>query len=188
MRKIQFKLIEAAREGSVDEVKRCLSVKGCDAVASRSVLGATALMLASINGHEECVKILLPHSDALAQDGGGFTALMAAAGNGLVDCVRLLLPWSDPLATNNSGYSALMCAADGGHEACVKLLLLKSNLLSKNKRGDSASQVAWLSGHWPLAEMIETYVLSMSEKALISEHLPQNLVQGPARRMPTLRM
>lgn len=74
----------------------------------------------------EVVKLLLPVSDPLWQDGSGKTALMHAAQAWDVDMVRLLLPMSDPNATANFPAQTAMdlarSAADGrGRECCAVL-------------------------------------------------------------------
>lgn len=79
-----------------------------------------ALKLAAAYGHEECVRILLPASDPKAE---GSYALRWAAQNGHAECVRLLLPVSDPTARD---FEALRFAAEDGHLECVRILLAAS--------------------------------------------------------------
>lgn len=76
-----------------------------------------ALRLAAGGGHVECLRLLIPLSDATACDRH---ALVWAATHGYADCVRLLIPASD-LARNQS--AALGAAATAGHADCVALLL-----------------------------------------------------------------
>lgn len=76
-----------------------------------------ALRLASGGGHAECLRLLIPISDATAFDSH---ALGWAAQHGYAECVELLIPVSD-LASNGS--VALCNAASNGHADCVALLL-----------------------------------------------------------------
>lgn len=52
--------------------------------------GQTAIHSAAINGHRECVALLLPVSDLKARDGGGKTAGQRAARNGQLECASLI--------------------------------------------------------------------------------------------------
>jgi len=92
--------------------------------------GETPLMLAAYNGDTECIKLLLPLSDAKAVSKWGRTALMIAAGRENPAFVELLLPHSDPLAVNHIGQTALMVAARQGAVGCVKLLVEKSDIFA----------------------------------------------------------
>lgn len=129
---INDQLIDAAKSGSFNEVKRCLSEARCDPWR-KNVDGKSALMWAAGCGCKACVKLLLPVSNPLAQDNDGFSALMYAAEHGDKDCVKLLLPQSDLLAVDDDGRSALMIATISGHKACVSLLWPKSDAWSVSK-------------------------------------------------------
>ena len=76
-----------------------------------------AMRMASGGGHAECLRLLIPISDATAFD---CEALVWAAQHGYAECVELLIPVSD-LASNES--EALRNAACNGHADCVALLL-----------------------------------------------------------------
>ena len=74
-------------------------------------------------GYDQCVQLLLPHSDVKTTDQDGWTALMRAAvahpltsKKSRARCIELLLPKSDANACTHGGSNALMCAAQTGFE------------------------------------------------------------------------
>ena len=90
--------------------------------------GASALYLASQNGHIEVVRLLLAHQGADVNNtttAGGATALMVAAQFGHAEVVRPLLarPRVDVYQTTADGRSALLFASLVGHGAIVSLLV-----------------------------------------------------------------
>ncbi|KFY95102.1 hypothetical protein V500_02953 [Pseudogymnoascus sp. VKM F-4518 (FW-2643)] len=90
--------------------------------------GWTPLLLATRNGHEAVVKLLLDSDivDVDSKDGEGRTPLLWAAENGHEAVVKLLLDKGAKLESEDSdGRTPLWCAAEKGHEAVVKLLLNK---------------------------------------------------------------
>eukprot|EP00731_Ephydatia_muelleri_P014322 Em0008g42a len=85
-----MQLIEAAAVGWMDEVVKLLD-QGADVNATEGK-EKTALMVASYEGHAECVQLLLDRgAQANHQDEDGLTALMVASYGGHVECVNLLL-------------------------------------------------------------------------------------------------
>jgi ankyrin repeat protein len=87
--------------------------------------------LAAMQGHTECMQLLLdaydPAAQVMAVDKYGMNALMSAADSGESECVRYLL--GQPCAreqveaVDKYGMNALMSACHRGHAACVNLLL-----------------------------------------------------------------
>lgn len=98
-------------EGALSQVIELLSA------GANPLLDGSSLQLAARHGHVECLKILLPLSDARDNES---LALRWAATNGHLECVRLLIPASDARDCNSL---ALRRAAGGGHVDCVLLLL-----------------------------------------------------------------
>ena len=166
MTEINKRLRKAAANGLETELKALLREQNCD-TSSTSESGMTALMWGAWFGHEKCVQVLLPKSDALALDNTGMTALIHAAWFGHEECVRLLLPVSDALGKGENGVTALMRAARGGHEKCVRLLLPASNVFAVDDEGWTASAYAHNRLHKSLAQFIDAYVLAQSEHAAI---------------------
>ena len=97
---------------------------------------------------------------------------MWAAMSGVDSCVKLLLPVSDALSQDNRGKTALMWAAFYGYTSCVSLLLSVSDVWAKNNKKQSASEVAADRGHTPLAQLIDAYACSQSEKVTLSDSIP----------------
>jgi hypothetical protein len=82
------------------------------------------IYVAALNGHTECVKMMLPHSLVPGSQMNHNDALISAAYKGHDECVKLLIPVCNPLAYR----SAALCAAvESGNQRCVDLLLPVSN-------------------------------------------------------------
>ncbi len=122
----------AAKEGKARSLDTLLTAGGAKLVkaAANHVDDTTPLMSAASRGHAECVRLLLPHSDANAADLGTKTALMHAVSSGprksdanYAQCVDLLLPVSDATLTDWAGNNALALAAAGGRAGRVEQLL-----------------------------------------------------------------
>ena len=173
MTEVNKRLREAAANGSETELKALLRERNCD-TSSTSETGMTALMWGAWFGHEKCVQVLMPKSDALALDHTGMTVLIHAAWFGHEKCVRLLLPVSDALGKDESGLTALMRAARGGHEECVRLLLPVSDVFAVDDEGWTASAYAHSRLHKSLAQFIDAYVLAQSEHAAIEVAVSYN--------------
>ena len=92
-------------------------------------LGCNVLMVASLGGDVQMVKVLLNHgASVLAADSQGNTALHEASAKGCLDVVHVLLHHgarSD--ARDSNGFTALHKSIMNGHSAVTKLLLPKRN-------------------------------------------------------------
>jgi ankyrin repeat protein len=133
-------LIEAAGRGDKAAVGS-LTAQGAKGFA-REKGGLTALMLAAIMGHAECVELLLPVSDPLATDWEGKSALCHAAKKKRAGVVRALLAASDPSQKTPQGVTALMLAAEENSAECVELLLPVSNAKETAEEGKTALHLA----------------------------------------------
>lgn len=105
------KLINAARRGDAEQVKKLL------AAGEPKAYRCTALRQAASEGHAEVVKLLLPVSDSKTCRSA---ALRWAAYNGHVDVVKLLLPVLEKKQIRNS--TALCWAIKSGNTKVVQLL------------------------------------------------------------------
>ncbi len=102
-------------------------------------MGETALIMASVQGHTDTVKLLLERGAEIeTRDEGRVTALMWAALGGHIDSVRALLEAGAAVQRA----SALWLAALGGHTDSVRALLEAGAQV-----GDAALIGAALGGH-----------------------------------------
>uniref|UniRef100_A0A673AYN2 Ankyrin repeat domain 52 n=1 Tax=Sphaeramia orbicularis TaxID=375764 RepID=A0A673AYN2_9TELE len=111
----------AAAEGHVD----CLLLIPLTGVCSLFVVCRTALMLATLGRHIDCVHILLEKgAKADAADKKGFTALHRATMLGSEDCVSALLDHgASALCRDSQGMTPLHLAASCGHTDVLHSLL-----------------------------------------------------------------
>lgn len=122
-------------------------------VASRTLLlahtdphsGMTALMTASLEGHESIVKCLLKYgADPEACDKDRTTALMHAASKGFVDVVRALV--NDGNANlevrDEKGLTALLVAVDAGQSGTVaELIKLNADREARSAKGEETTEL-----------------------------------------------
>jgi ankyrin repeat protein len=99
--------------------------------------GATALILASENGHASLIETLITSfdQDINARDNNDNTALMKAAMNGHLSVVSILIDKdANPNLKNSDGLTALMAAAKNGQEKVVQYLV-DSGLVNIDEQG-----------------------------------------------------
>lgn len=129
-------LILAAAAGKASAVQQYIMQAGM-----ANSQNQTAMMMAAMYGHSDCVALLMECEHGL-HDAAGKTALMYAAENGHAGCVGLLKEAEGGLS-NAVGQTALMLAATAGSEVCVHLLLtLESGM--KDAAGATALMYAVL--------------------------------------------
>lgn len=126
-------LLACAKRGDSAGIARLIS-QGADPAAKNS----RALQYAAEDGHQDCVRLLIPISDPKARFSH---ALRWASRNGHLECVKLLIPVSDPKAENSY---ALRWAATNGYVECVKTLMPVSNLAAKKSQ---ALRACAFNGH-----------------------------------------
>ncbi|XP_063406193.1 uncharacterized protein LOC134690146 [Mytilus trossulus] len=117
-----YKLYEAAENGSVEDLKLCLA-NGANIDNQRG--GWTALMCAASKGHVEVCQLLLENrcNKDITSD-GGWTALMWAAEGGHVEVCQLLLEnRCNKDITDKGGRTALHVAAEYGHLQVTRCLV-----------------------------------------------------------------
>ena len=112
--------------------------------------GITSLMMASQDGHEEIVKLLLDIGAGVNQTTqSGNTALILASQNGHEETVKLLLDKGALVnQTTQNGSTALLRASHNGHKDTVTLLLNKeANVNQVGQNGNTALILASQNGH-----------------------------------------
>ncbi|KAF5273820.1 hypothetical protein FQA39_LY00935 [Lamprigera yunnana] len=115
--------------------------------------GTTPLILASANGHYECVKELLEQgADPTLKRVTGTTALFFAAQGGFLDIVQILLENNAPVNTSSvDGGSPLFVACQCGHMDVVKELIEKGAKVNTHMK-DKATPlfIAAQNGHYKI--------------------------------------
>lgn len=134
-------LVLAAREKS-DKVAAVLLDNPKTNIGAQDKAGENALMLASLNGDMDLVKLLITKGAEVNKQ--GWTPLHYAAANGNDDVAKLLIGYSaDVNALSPNGTTPLMMAARGDHMSTAKLLLDHgANLNAKNQIGMNALDFA----------------------------------------------
>lgn len=119
------KLIEAVKNGNLDEVKSVLNSPEANINDVDSNYGKTALMYAAKSGRKDIVKLLLDKgADPNIVAWGDETALRNAVKNGHKDIIKLLLDTNAEFKKRSMG-GALVEAAQQGHKDIVELLINK---------------------------------------------------------------
>jgi ankyrin repeat protein len=115
-------LIDAARNGSVDQVHEVLK-SNISIDKDLTEYGDTALIVAASEGNDSIVKILLDHgADILYKNYDGDTALINALKNGNGSTVDLLTHRMKSMSQEDKDVT-LMVASGAGNARCVNYLL-----------------------------------------------------------------
>jgi hypothetical protein len=167
--------------------------------------------MASQNGHDAIVKLLLSHSDVAVavntQTENGWTALMVASQNGHDAVVKSLLSRSDVAINTQSedGRTALLAASERGHDAVVKLLLSHSDVAvnTQSENGWTALMLASQNGHDAVVAQLLSHscslpriVTTQSPRCFLHSHrniieqacIRQALMQSPLRTNPSVEL
>ena len=115
----------------------------------QDMLGWTALMFASMNGHAEVIHALADKSIQMdAQSNDGLTALMIASQNGHTHVIKELITVGANIEVrDNDGWTALMLASFNKHTDVVKMLLNKgASVDTQNTDGWTALFLACQDG------------------------------------------
>lgn len=97
--------------------------------------GESAILVASREGHEGIVSLLLAHKQIYLGERNKNTPLMLAAARGYIGIVKAILPFKDIAveSVDSLGDSAITIAAWNGHTDIVKLLLKYNDSLRYRK-------------------------------------------------------
>lgn len=138
-------IVTAAAIGSLPAVLNLLE-QGYDIDYQRDRDGATALLIASVGGHDEIVQILLDRGAKVDPvSSSGETPLIGASFEGHDEIVQSLLAHgaNSNKKLTEDGYTALMLAATNGHEGIVQALLAAgADVDLKDKKGKTALDFA----------------------------------------------
>uniref|UniRef100_A0A8D0HET7 Cortactin-binding protein 2 n=1 Tax=Sphenodon punctatus TaxID=8508 RepID=A0A8D0HET7_SPHPU len=117
-------LHQAAAQGNVTLLSMLLNEEGLDINYSCED-GYSALYSAAMNGHTDCVRLLLTaEAQVDAADKNGFTPLCSAVAQGHFKCAELLIVYhADVNHAAERGQTPLYLACRNGNNECVKLLL-----------------------------------------------------------------
>lgn len=153
----------AASNGNAEEVASILKQRGqsADVVDATNYEGLTALMKASMYGHDKVITTLLSAgADVNLTDDRGRTSLMLAAQNGEKDAVYALLHGgARPLfGPAEHGMTAIMLASIGGHAEVVKLLLQAGAPTDAvDNEGRTAKEIAEAEGHKAVIDLFQSH-------------------------------
>ncbi|KAF2440363.1 HET-domain-containing protein, partial [Karstenula rhodostoma CBS 690.94] len=137
-------------------ITKTLLDQGVDINAQGGAFG-NALQAASLEGHEDVVRILLDDKTTDVNTQGGYygNALQAASLEGHEKVVQMLLTSADVNAQGGDFGNALQAASLRGHERIVKLLLDKNaNINAQGGYYGNALQAAASSGHAQVVKMM----------------------------------
>jgi len=119
--------------------------------------GETALILATYNGHLECMKALIKCGAELnRQNKHCQTALYVAAYSGYLECIKLLIEnGADMNLKDKKGETALSTAAYRGYSDCVSILVKNgADINSQNQLGYTPLVCAANSGYFDCVKIL----------------------------------
>ncbi|XP_056110697.1 cortactin-binding protein 2 [Rhinichthys klamathensis goyatoka] len=121
----QTLLLQAASQGNVTLLSMLLNQDPLLDIHHRQHELTSALISAALNGHTDCLNLLLTSgASAEAANETGFTPLHASAVNGHHGCVKALVKCEADLEKEClQGRTPLYLACEQGHVECVKVLL-----------------------------------------------------------------
>lgn len=152
--KYEKKLIEAAKNGDLQAVKKYIS-NGAD-INAVDTEGGNALAYAILEGHVEIVRFLMKHGAYVADDIiNNARCLIACAGLGITDVMMMLLEHGADVNAADGGFTALMCVAGLGHTEIAKILIEHgADVNAKDDYGETALMFAAFNGKTEMARML----------------------------------
>jgi len=146
------KFIESIRNNDIDLTKLFVCA-GIDVNAIEEASGNTALMIASLNGYEDLVTLLLNSDDANVNDKNakdGETALIKACHNNYTETIRRLLNGgADVNISNSLKKTPLIIAAENDYKDLVQQLLREKGLKinAQDNEGKTALIYSVINGY-----------------------------------------
>ncbi|CAE7565976.1 Ank1 [Symbiodinium sp. CCMP2456] len=134
-------------------------------VDERTADGATALMVAAQNGHENLLSLLLaacPTATVNLEDSTGLTALYFAAQNGHAGIVRMLLKaGASTEVCSHDGATPLFKAAQNGHQKAVAVLLQhRADVFAEARDGTTPLILAAYNGHVDVVDVLVPEIIN----------------------------
>ncbi len=157
------RLLQAAKEGSLEEIKFLLDQKvNVDAIDPSDPLQSTPLHLAAENGQTDAARLLLQHGadpNKARVDENGRSPLHLAAGNGHSALIEVLLEYGANIdQTGKMGMTALYRASTTGQLDAARLLIFHGADMHKpDVFGVSALESAVLSKQSALVKLLKIY-------------------------------
>jgi ankyrin repeat protein len=127
-------LFIACCKGEVERARQIL-LSGVDVNCQNQ--GLTPAYTACLNGHTECLSLLINHGAQLDKaTNEGITPAMVACQNGHTECLSLLINHGAQLdKANNDGFTPACTACLKGHTECLSLLVIHGVDCSKTALG-----------------------------------------------------
>ena len=152
-------VLAAAATGDVETIAKLVGQADLTATDSGSFgfHKKTALMIAASGGHAECVRLLLPGSDQLANNGMGNALIYAIRGR-KEECANLLLSAQDGAeaakASDSTGQTTVMLAALSHSKMLIERLLPLVDANARDDYGRNAFGNAILCNLFDAARML----------------------------------
>ena len=145
----EFGLV-AAKGGDVEALRNTIEAAPTS-IHWTDARGLTPLHVATAEGHEECITLLLEaKADVDARDAADRTAIFYAARDGKLEIVeRLLRAEADPDARNHQGMTPLFRACESGHPFAARALVAaRADTNAKDNVGRTPCLVAAQLNNW----------------------------------------
>ena len=154
------------------EIIKELLAKGIE-VDSQDEHGWTALMIASLKGYHQTIKLLLEYmANVNIRNVDGWSALMFASLKGKNEAAKVLLEYGSNVNEQSiEGQSALMIASRYGHTKTVKLLLdHRARVNDKDSAGWCALMFASRNGHIESVKLLLGLRCNREQPILLNHH------------------
>ena len=121
--------------------------------------GHTPLMIACMEGHTDCVSVLLGpliRTSVNAVNNDGYTALLSASHCNSASCIPLLIDGgADVNAVDNNGFTALHTASNyNSLESVLSLIVSGADTAMVSRRGKTALDLAKEQGHTAIVDLL----------------------------------
>lgn len=161
MKKIDKKLFDVCKKGSIEEVEKLLNKSIFHRKVNVNIkmegVGNTPLIIVAANGYKNIVKYLLDNGANINElNYNEESALIFAIKNDKVDVVSLLITeGADINLKNNDGDTTLCIAAQSGYKEIVELLISKgADVNVENIKGETPLLIAEEKGYKEITALL----------------------------------